>query len=88
MVKAARTPAFHISSWSDASRLVDGVVLQRSGRVALRASGVLRKKSYSDSCAKVRKSAHKRTYAALEETAATRERSRANARSQWAGTHH
>ena len=49
--------AFHNSSRSDASRLVDGVVLQRSGRVALRASGVLRKKSYSDSCAKVRKSA-------------------------------
>ena len=76
------------SSRSDVSRLVDEVFLQRLGWVAPCASVVLRKKSYSDSCAKVRKSAHKRTYAALEETAATRERSRANARSQWAGTHH
>ena len=45
------------SSRSDASRLVDEVFLQRSGWVALRASVVLRKKSYSGSCAKVRKSA-------------------------------
>ena len=45
------------SSRSDVSRLVDEVFLQRLGWVAPCASVVLRKKSYSDSCAKVRKSA-------------------------------